>query len=363
MKRHRRKSRHAGLVVVLLACAALAALVLSACGGGSSSSSSGSSEGGSTSASAESSGESLKLGYLVTGTLGNKDFFESANEAVEEAEEKLGAEVTTVQGGAEDPTAWEQDLEKMSAQGFDAIITTTEDDPEGLTAVMKKFSEQKYISFGEFVELPNVHSLTYKSNEGGYLSGVLAALITEDPETYEHATGSLEVGFLTGLKLPATEEFEVGFKQGAEATNPKVSAKGAAIGSFSDTTKAYNLAAAMYDSGADVIYSEAGGAQTGIAKAAKEKGRYMIGGTVDTNSLEPGYTIASDLKNVKDSTYIAIEQLSQGVFKGGEAQEFGAGEKGGMELLMDPKYVSEEDMEKVEKVAEEIAAGKIQVEK
>jgi basic membrane protein A len=333
------------------------AVVASGCG----SSGDGSST-GSTGASTGAAEKQLKIGYQVSGNLGNKDFYDSAMKGLEAAKAKTGAELTVVEGGPDNPTGWEQQLQQLSQVGMDAIVFTPSNDPDGLKAVVQKNPDQKFITFDAPIDLPNAENLTYASNEGGYLAGVLAALVTEGKsKDFPKANDDLAVGFMTGLKLPATEDFRIGFTQGVHSVNPDIEVKSAIIGSFADQTKAYNLASALYDDGVDVIYSEAGSAQTGIAKAAKDKDKYVIGGTVNINDLYPGHTIASDLKDVGTSVQLAVERLAKGEFKGGTVQTFGAGVPGGMTIAFDENVVPESIRAQVDKAAKQIASGEIKV--
>ena len=56
--------------------------------------------------------------------------------------------------------------------------------------------------------------------------------------------------------------------------------------------------AAALRPGADVVFQAAGGAGLGVLQAARERELYAIGVDTNQNDLEPGYVIASDVKNV-----------------------------------------------------------------
>jgi basic membrane protein A and related proteins len=307
--------------------------------------------------------EALKIGHMVTGVLGQKSYFDTANDALEKVEQEFGAKLTVVQGGANNPTGWEQQMDQLSSTGQDVIVFTPVDDPDGLSAIVKKHPDQNYISYDVPVDQPNVANIVYAGAEGAYLAGVLAANVTMNTDEFKLADGSLKLGYITGFKIPVTEDFLIGFTQGAKDINPKIDVSHAFIGNFDDQTKAYNLAAAMYDDGVDVIYTEAGGAQVGVAKAAKDKDKYVIGGTVVINELHPGHTIASNLKDVEGSLYNAVSALAKGeAFKGGgEPIVYPTGERGGMRLIIDEKYVPEDVRAKIDEAAAKIKSGELKV--
>src|SRR5262249_8780731 len=59
--------------------------------------------------------------------------------------------------------------------------------------------------------LPNVRTVVFREEEGSYLVGALAGLVTQ--------TG--RVGFVGGMEIPLIKKFEAGFRAGVSTTNPK----------------------------------------------------------------------------------------------------------------------------------------------
>src|SRR5438128_520907 len=74
----------------------------------------------------------LNVGEYVTGVLGGRNYFDSADKALQRIKNDFGAKLTVVQGGVNNPTGWEQGLDQLSSTGQDVIVFPPVDDPDGL---------------------------------------------------------------------------------------------------------------------------------------------------------------------------------------------------------------------------------------
>ena len=87
-----------------------------------------------------------------------------------------------------DNTRWEPTLRLTANDDYDLIIVGTTDMREPLQRLVKnkKYADKRFILFDTEIEddnsakYPTVRSVLFKQNEGGYLAGVLAALMTRD---------------------------------------------------------------------------------------------------------------------------------------------------------------------------------------
>ena len=95
----------------------------------------------------------------------------------------------------------------------------------------------------------NVVAVTFKEHEGSFLMGVIAGSMTKTDK----------VGFIGGISSPLIKKFEVGFRAGVQAVNPKAKVTVVYAESFTDVAKGRSLASNMYNDGADIIYHAAGG--------------------------------------------------------------------------------------------------------
>ncbi len=111
------------------------------------------------------------------------------------------------------------------------------------------------------VEAPNVKNITFAEEQGSFLVGVAAALQSE----------SGQLGFVGGVPNELIKKFEAGFVAGAECVNPDAEvlveyiSDDPTIG-FNDPARGKEIAAAMYEAGAEVVYAAAGASDAGRAR-------------------------------------------------------------------------------------------------
>ena len=215
----------------------------------------------------------LKVVLYINGTLGDKSFFDSANRGIQRAIKELGIEGKVIEGGY-DPARWEPDLEQLSEGDWDIIIVGTWQMTENLEKIAPKHPDKRYFIFDTTVDyskgnLDNVYSILYKQNEGSFLVGALAAMITTSDMPL--ANPDKTIGFLGGMDIPVINDFKVGYIQGAHYIDPDIKVLVSYAGSFSDPAKGKELVLAQYDQGADISFNVAGETGLGLLDAAKEK--------------------------------------------------------------------------------------------
>ncbi|NLB90205.1 MAG: BMP family ABC transporter substrate-binding protein [Clostridiales bacterium] len=265
-------------------------------------------------AEAPESGEPLKVALLLNGTLGDKSFFDSANNGMKMIEEQLENVETKVVEVTYDDTKWEPALLDLIDEGHDIIISGTWQMQEIVTRVSPDYPDQKFIVYDTSMDysqgdFENVYSIEYKQNDGSFLAGVLAASMSE----------SGQIGFVGGMDNNVIYDFLVGYIQGAQTINPDIKVASAFVGNFSDAARAKELAISQYNMGADIIFSCASTAGDGTMQAGKELEKYIIGVDSDQAMLymENDPALAeliptSMLKRVDVSLFQAIEAAQKG---------------------------------------------------
>ena len=170
----------------------------------------------------------------------------------------------------------------------------------------------------------NIAGLTFAEEQGSFLVGVAAALNSE----------SNTLGFIGGVGgFGLIEKFEAGFTAGAQAVNPDITVIPQYItmapdfDGFFAADRAKEIALAMYDQGADVIYHAAGGSGAGLFEAAKERSEesgskvWAIG--VDSDQYNTSdesvreYILTSMIKRVDVAVYQSTEAQLDGSFSSG----------------------------------------------
>jgi basic membrane protein A and related proteins len=343
------KKRSLGIALL-----AAASVTLAACG--SSSSTSSSTAGGSGGAGAS----KPTVANVVNGPLGDQGFFDDAARGMKQLESS-GFKTQVIQSDANNPAQWKSNLESVAGK-WDIVIVGTTQMHDILNADAPKYPKQKFIIYDDVVKQPNVASIVYKQNEGSYVAGVLAGLVTTNKDKFPMATGSKTVGLVGGMDIPVINDFVVGFKKGVEVVDPSVQVKVSYVGNFTDSNKGYDQAKLMYDQGADVVFQVAGGAGIGVLKAAAAAKRYAIGVDSNQNAIQPGYILASMLKNIGDSLVLAVNDSAAGKLKYGETTQYGIANKGvGLDFGNNKDIVPADIKAKVDDFANQVATGKVQV--
>ncbi len=314
----------------------------------------------------------VKVVLYVNGTLGDKSFFDSANRGVEMAVKELGIEAKTIEGGYA-PERWEPDIAQLAEGDWDIIIAGTWQLQEYLEKIAPKHPDKGFFTYDTTVDyskggLDNVYSILYSQNEGSFLVGALAAMITTSD--MELANPDKVIGFLAGMDIPVINDFKVGYEQGAKYIDPDIKVLVSYAGSFNDPAKGKELILAQYDQGADIAFNVAGETGLGLLDAAKEKNRYAIGVDSDQYLLykdsdpeKASHIVTSMMKNVDLSLYRGIKLHLEGKLAYGKAEVLGI-EKDGVSVADNEnfkKLVPPDFAARIKELENKIVSGEIKV--
>lgn len=258
------------------------------------------------------------------GGRGDKSFNDAAYAGLERAQRELGIEFTTLESGeGADREAGLRQIAAGDAQLVFGVGFLFTDDIRRLAGEFPdvRFACVDYtVTEGEVLP-PNLVALKFREEEGSFLVGALAALLS----------GTGTIGFVGGMEIPLIKKFEAGYRAGAEATVPgtKVLVKyaGTTGTAFKDPTKGKELALAEYQQGADIIFHASGSTGLGVFEAARELEKLAIGVDSDQWDEAPGIVVTSMVKRVDNAVFDTIEQVSRGEWTGG-VHEFGLAEDG-----------------------------------
>jgi basic membrane protein A and related proteins len=316
---------------------------------------------------------SVGLLYDITGR-GDRSFNDAAAAGLDRATDEVGAV-----GSESTPTSDGDRAERLAgllADGNDLVIGVGFLWGPALQAAAVENTEQLFAlvdavavddqgtpdDFADDVPLDNVASLLFAEEQGSFLVGAAAALKSQ--------TGM--VGFIGGVENDLIKKFEAGFVAGAEAANPDIEILSQYItqppdfSGFNDPARGKEIAASMYEDGADVIYSAAGGSGQGAVEAATEAGEpgevWAIGVDSDVYNLESPerqpYILTSMLKKVDVAVFETIEALSTGAYCGG-VQTFDLA-SGGVDYATSGGFV-DDIADQLEEYKQQIIDGEIEV--
>lgn len=318
-----------------------------------------------------------KIALLINGNLGDMSFFDSAAAGMEKFKKDYPEVVVDIVEMGTDNTRWEPTLRLTANDDYDLIIVGTNDMREPLQRVTKnkRYDDKRFILFDAEIEddkaanYPTVHSVLFKQNEGGYLAGALAALMTLD-------TNKTKTGFIGGMKIDIINDFGYGFMQGVnkvnDALDQNVLAYNSYIGDFFNSPKGKTLADTMFNEGdVEVLFAAASQAGLGTFDSAKNNNKYVIG--VDSDQYEyfadvdiakAERIVTSVLKRVDLALYELSEQFINDELEYAVLQYEGLKE-GKIGIVQNDNYksiVSLENQTFIEDLIDEIISGDIVVE-
>ena len=271
---------------------------------------------------------------LDIGGLGDQGFNDMAYDGYQKALADFNVEGTFLEPDEGGENRGEL-LDLCAADGNDLVIGNGFLFAGAITETAANYPDVNFAITDEtFVEGENIRSMVFAEEQGSYLVGVAAALQTE----------SGIVGFVGGVDIPLIHAFEAGFIQGVKSVDPDITiiSKYASVppdfSGFNDPVKGKEIALAMYEEGADVVYHAAGGTGIGVCQATAEHSSasgekdWCIG--VDTDQITTigsafpetkEYFLSSMLKQVDVAVYNAIKDTVNG--------EFGSGSDGGPNVI------------------------------
>ncbi len=292
----------------------------------------------------------LKVGIVLSiDGLGDKSFNDSAYRGLENAKKDLGIEFKYV----EPASPSEEYLREYAEAGYDLVIATGFLMKDATEKVAKDFPDVKFALIDEVSILSNVSSLVFAEDQGSFLVGALAAMMSK--------TGS--VGFVGGMEIPLIQKFQKGYEMGAKYVNPNIklgSLYTSGSNPFNDPVRGKENALSLIKQGADVVYHAAGGTGIGVIEAAKEAKVFAIGVDSNQDGIAQGTVLTSMMKYVDVAVYNAVKAVKEGTFKGGE-QRFGVkeGGVGTTEFEFTKDAIGADNLAKLEAIKKDIIDGKI----
>jgi basic membrane protein A len=280
-------------------------------------------------------GSAPKVGLVFDiGGRGDQSFNDSAAVGIEKAKSELGISFTEASPNADGSNR--KELLDLAASSSDIVIAVGFLFEADAAAVGKSNPDKKFgvvdSSMLDFSTDPagvpygdNIAGLVFSEEQGSFLVGAAAAL----------KSTSGQIGFIGGVKGVGglIEKFEAGYIAGAKAANPDIKVISKYISEAPDFTgfnapdQGRDIATTMYDGGADIVYSAAGGSGAGVFEAAKAssdaKGSKVWAIGVDSdqyNTADPAvkdFILTSMIKRVDVAVFEMIKAAMDGTVKGG----------------------------------------------
>jgi basic membrane protein A len=298
------------------------------------------------------------------GGRGDKSFNDGAYLGGARAQRELGAHVRFIEPG--DGSDREAGLRLLAAEGMDLVVGVGFIFSDDLTQLAKEYPKTHFAGVDYSVGVdkagnpipppPNLAALKFREEEGSFLVGALAALVST----------TKRVGFIGGMNFPLIHKFEAGFRAGVKSVCPQCTIisqyAGVTPEAFRNPGRGKELALSQYQQGVDIIYHAAGSTGLGVFEAARQSGKLAIGVDADQYLEAPGHILTSMVKGVDVAVYEATRWVKEGRFNGGIYQ-LGLKE-GGVGYVYDEHnraLIPDDVHARIEQLKQEIIAGRIKV--
>jgi basic membrane protein A len=268
---------------------------------------------------------SVRVGLVFdVGGRGDKSFNDAAFEGVDRGHRELGVTVELLEpSGAEDREAA---LRLFAARRFDLVIGVGFIFSTDINVVARDFPDTMFACVDyapppDGVIPPNVVGLGFREEEGSFLVGAVAAMLTK----------TRHLGFVGGMDIPLIHRFEAGYRAGVKHECPvcvvHVAYAGTTPEAFRDPAKGKAIAVSQIAAGADVIYHASGTTGHGVFEAARDMGVLAIGVDGDQHDEMPGTVVTSMIKRVDVAVFDTIRAVGEDRFQPGMVS-FGVRENG-----------------------------------
>lgn len=247
------------------------------------------------------------------GGRGDKSFNDAAYVGVSRAEKELDVEASYLEPASTEDR--EAALRLFAARGFDLVIGVGFIFSSDIDAVARAYPATHFAGIdyapGPFGIPPNVAALAFREEEGSFLVGAVAGLLSR----------SKHVGFVGGMTGPLIRKFEVGYVEGVKAACPicmvHVAYAGPTPDAFRDPATGKALANAQIAAGSDVLYHASGATGHGVFEAAADAHAMAIGVDADQHDEMPGTVVTSMIKRGDVAVFDVVKDTLEGRFKGG----------------------------------------------
>lgn len=304
-------------------------------------------------------GARTRVGLVFdVGGRGDKSFNDAAYAGLVRAEKELGVAVRYLEPSSSEDR--ESALRLFAAQGFDLVVGVGFIFSSDVDEVARAYPNVHFACIDYFAGPggipPNVAALAFREEEGSFLVGGAAGLLTK----------TRHVGFVGGMTGPLIRKFEAGYEAGVKATCPTCVVHAAYAGTtpdaYRDPAKGKALAISQIASGADVVYHASGATGHGVFEAAREAKALAIGVDADQHDEMPGTVVTSMVKRADVAVFETIRAVHERRFAPG-MKVFGLAE-GGIDWVHEGPHaagVPADVKTRVEALRADVASGKVTV--
>lgn len=253
-----------------------------------------------------------EIAFVLNGSIGDGNYNEAIYEGIQMYALAAGASFSYYQTEDDSPDGHSDAIELAAENEAQIIICAGYDFQESVGELQDVYPEVSFLLIdgvsvgkdGKPVEISdNVHCISFREEESGYLAGYLAVL-----------EGFRELGFIGGKEeSPSVVRYGYGFLQGINAAadelglgKEEISVNYWYSGSFLPEQKTKDMAAKWYEEGTKVIFACGGGLYESVLEAADEADGLLIGVDVDQSPLSERF-LTSAVKDVTNGVILSLD--------------------------------------------------------
>ena len=233
------------------------------------------------------------------------------------------------------PDAYKNTVLAAVRDGADLIICAGEHFEEAVGGMQNEYEDVFFLlldgvprdASGDEVDIaPNVHCITYREEEAGYLAGYMAVL-----------DGYHKFGFIGGEELPTVLRYGYGYLQGIDdaAVSLEIEDEIQVDYWYADTflpdKEIEEVSGEWYEDGTEIIFVCGGSIYESVLVSAEECEGKLIGADVDQSDVSERF-VTSAMKGVDSSIIVALDDFFASGRKwpkemAGEVVSYGAKER------------------------------------
>ena len=305
-----------------------------------------------------------KVVYLINGALGDNAFYDSGQRGIDAIKNQYGVETRTIECNF-DAGKYEPSLE-AATQYSDVVFVISYAFEDNLKAMADKYPDKIFVNIDTIVQNSKntITSIKYIEEESAFLAGVCAGLTTTDL-SIKNINADKVVGVVAAADDPVVMAFVKAYEDGVHYVDKNISVERVVLaGIWDDPAKGKQAALSLYDKKCDVVFQVAAATGLGVLQAAKERGLYAIGVDTNQNDIEPGYVIASDIKDVGKTIEDVYKTIKDGTYKPGQVIKYGL-KTGTVDLVTTAKVqvLPQSILDRINSVRQQIIDGTLVVTK
>jgi basic membrane protein A and related proteins len=154
---------------------------------------------------------------LDIGGLGDQSFNDSAYAGLQRAKKELDVQTETLESNA--ATDYVNNITQLADSGYTPVFAVGFLMTDAVNEIAPQYPDTDFAIVDSVVEPKNAVSLVFREQEGSYLAGVVAGLMTQEKTDYTNPDDKV-VGFLGGQESDLIAKFQAGYEAGVESVCP-----------------------------------------------------------------------------------------------------------------------------------------------